>query len=66
MDNEELEFESGEEDGGTLELLMSECSPQISLNALRGIPTFNTMRMKAGVQKHVLHSLVDTGSTQIF
>nr|GEU50602.1 hypothetical protein [Tanacetum cinerariifolium] len=41
------------------ELLMSECYPQISLNALSGIPTFNTMRMKAGVAKHILHLLLE-------
>nr|GFA49346.1 hypothetical protein [Tanacetum cinerariifolium] len=42
------------------ELLMSECYPQISLNTLSGIPTFNTMRMKANVAKHILHLLLDT------
>ena len=45
---------------------MSECHPQISLNALSGIPTFNTMRMKATVSKHVLHLLVDSGITHNF
>nr|GEX89973.1 hypothetical protein [Tanacetum cinerariifolium] len=48
------------------ELLMSERYPMISLNALSGIPTYNTMRMKANVAKHTLHSLFDTGSTHKF
>nr|GEW17160.1 hypothetical protein [Tanacetum cinerariifolium] len=48
------------------ELLISECYPQISLNALSGIPTYNTMRMKSNVAKHVLHSLLDTRSTHNF
>ncbi|GKE61665.1 hypothetical protein Tco_1512032, partial [Tanacetum coccineum] len=48
------------------ELLMSDCYPHISLNALSGIPTFNTMRMKASVAKHILHLLLDTGSTHNF
>ncbi|GJZ31379.1 hypothetical protein Tco_0576426 [Tanacetum coccineum] len=42
------------------ELLMSECYPHISLNALSGIPTFNTMGMKASVAKHLLYLLLDT------
>ncbi|GJZ05333.1 retrotransposon-related protein [Tanacetum coccineum] len=41
-------------------------TPKISLNALSGIPTFNTMRMKASVAKHILHLLLDTGSTNNF
>ncbi|GKD40197.1 reverse transcriptase, partial [Tanacetum coccineum] len=50
------------------ELLLSECyvSPQISLNAISGVPTYNTMRMKAMVTKHLLHLLMDTGSTYNF
>ncbi|GJZ39353.1 putative mitochondrial protein [Tanacetum coccineum] len=47
-------------------LLMSECYLMISLNALSGIPTYNTMRMKSNVAKHILHSLLDTGSTHNF
>nr|GEV29659.1 gypsy/Ty3 retroelement polyprotein [Tanacetum cinerariifolium] len=43
-------------------LLMSKCYPQISLNALSGIPTYNTLRMKSIVAKHMLHSLLDTGT----
>ncbi|GKC31780.1 reverse transcriptase [Tanacetum coccineum] len=48
------------------ELLMSECYLQISLNALSRFPTFNTMRMKDIAAKHVLHLLLDTGSTHNF
>nr|GEZ82824.1 hypothetical protein [Tanacetum cinerariifolium] len=50
------------------ELLLSECyaSLQISLNAISGVPTYNTMRMKAMVNKHLLHLLMDTGSTHNF
>ncbi|GKC98317.1 retrovirus-related pol polyprotein from transposon TNT 1-94, partial [Tanacetum coccineum] len=61
----------GEEGGNSEEngeLLLSECyaSPQISLNAISGTPTFNTMRMKALVAKQLLHLLMDTGSTHNF
>nr|GEU29434.1 putative mitochondrial protein [Tanacetum cinerariifolium] len=51
------------------ELLMSECypndysNPHISLKALSGISTFNTMRIKENMEKHLLHLLMDTGST---
>ncbi|GJU67757.1 putative mitochondrial protein [Tanacetum coccineum] len=47
------------------ELLLSECyaSPQISLNAISETPTFNTMRMKAMVAKHLPHLLMDTRMT---
>ncbi|GJV02742.1 reverse transcriptase [Tanacetum coccineum] len=50
------------------ELLMSECyaSPQISLNAISGTPTFNTMKMKALVAKHMIHLLMGTASTHNF
>ncbi|GJT76464.1 reverse transcriptase [Tanacetum coccineum] len=57
---------------GGHELLMSECypndhsNPHISLNALFGIPTFNTMRIKGNVKKHLLHLLMDTSSTHNF
>ncbi|GJR80247.1 putative mitochondrial protein [Tanacetum coccineum] len=63
--NLEEEVESPNENG---ELLLSKCyaSPQISLNAISGVPTYNTMRMKAMVTKHLLHLLIDTGSTYNF
>ncbi|GJY60640.1 retrotransposable element Tf2 [Tanacetum coccineum] len=50
------------------EMLLSECyaSPQISLNVISGTPTFNTIRMKAIVAKHLLHLLMDTRSTHNF
>ncbi|GJV02666.1 putative mitochondrial protein [Tanacetum coccineum] len=40
--------------------------PEISLNALTGVPTFNTMRVGGNVGKHLLHMLYDTGSTYNF
>ncbi|GJS18308.1 putative mitochondrial protein [Tanacetum coccineum] len=40
--------------------------PQISLNAMHGIPTYRTMRIKGVVGKHVIHILVDCGSTHNF
>ncbi|GJZ35315.1 reverse transcriptase [Tanacetum coccineum] len=47
-------------------LALTKHSPQISLKAISGTPTFNTMRMKAIVAKHLLHLLIDTGSTHNF
>nr|GEV78969.1 putative alpha/beta hydrolase fold protein [Tanacetum cinerariifolium] len=44
---EETLNEVDNENHGESELLMSECYPQISLNALSGVPTYNTIRMKA-------------------
>ncbi|GKC21779.1 retrovirus-related pol polyprotein from transposon 17.6 [Tanacetum coccineum] len=41
-------------------------SPHISLNALSGIPTYNTMRLKGHVLKKILHILMDSGSTHNF
>ena len=69
---EESDEEVFENDQLGGELLMSECfpqnhtSPQISLNALSGIPTYNTMRIRGNVGKHLLHLLLDTGSTHNF
>ena len=40
--------------------------PQISLNALAGVNTFHTMRVKGHVGKQVIHILVDSGSTHNF
>ncbi|GKC56346.1 glycoside hydrolase, catalytic domain-containing protein [Tanacetum coccineum] len=48
------------------ELLVSECYPKISLNALSMIPTFNTMIVKGNVEIHLLHLLFETGSTHNF
>ncbi|GJR97539.1 putative mitochondrial protein [Tanacetum coccineum] len=59
------EVKSPNENG---ELLLSEfyASPQISLNAISGVCTYNTIRGKAMVTKHLLHLLMDTGSTHNF
>ncbi|GJV67266.1 reverse transcriptase [Tanacetum coccineum] len=40
--------------------------PQISLNAMHGIPTYRTIRIKGVVGKHAIHILVDCGSTHNF
>nr|GEW87950.1 hypothetical protein [Tanacetum cinerariifolium] len=60
--------ESQEEDSANKgqELFESECYSEISLNALTGVPTFNTMRVRGNVGKHLLHMLYDTSSTHNF
>ncbi|GJU23444.1 putative alpha/beta hydrolase fold protein [Tanacetum coccineum] len=63
---EETLNEVDQENHRESELLISECYPVISLNAMSRIPTYNTMRMKSNVAKHTLHSLLDTGSTHNF
>ena len=40
--------------------------PHISLNALSGVPTHNTMRVKGHVLKLLLHILMDSRSTHNF
>ncbi|GJT42858.1 retrotransposable element Tf2 [Tanacetum coccineum] len=40
--------------------------PQISLNAMHGVQTYRTMRIKVIVGKHNIHILVDCGSTHNF
>ncbi|GJW42420.1 retrotransposon-related protein [Tanacetum coccineum] len=44
----------------------SQSSPYILLNALSGIPTHNTMRVRGHVLKQLLHILIDSGSTHNF
>ncbi|GKE15868.1 putative mitochondrial protein [Tanacetum coccineum] len=41
-------------------------TPVISLDALTGKSTYKTMRVKAYVGKHTVHSLIDSGSTHTF
>nr|GEV74561.1 hypothetical protein [Tanacetum cinerariifolium] len=41
-------------------------TPVISLNAMNRGNTYKTMRVKAYVGKHTVHSLIDSGSTHIF
>nr|GEX37176.1 hypothetical protein [Tanacetum cinerariifolium] len=43
-----------------------EIMPQVSLNAMTGVPSYQTMRVKSHVKKQVLHILVDCGSTHNF
>ncbi|GJT57984.1 RNA-directed DNA polymerase like protein [Tanacetum coccineum] len=45
---------------------IQELQPQISLNALTGINNFQTMRVINTVGQHVVHILVDCGSTHNF
>ncbi|GKB15562.1 putative nucleotidyltransferase, ribonuclease H [Tanacetum coccineum] len=40
--------------------------PQISLNAMTGVPSYQTMRVRGYVGKQLLHILVDSGSTHNF
>ncbi|GJS17783.1 retrotransposable element Tf2 [Tanacetum coccineum] len=53
------------EEGGEIMPVQEEL-PQISLNALNGSNTFQTMRVAGKVAKHKLHILVDCGSTYNF
>ncbi|GJX10084.1 retrotransposon-related protein [Tanacetum coccineum] len=46
--------------------MMMESNPQISLNALSGLNSFQTMRVKGLFGKNTLHILVDCGSTHNF
>ena len=48
------------------EYLLPEEVPHISLNALSGIPTHNTMRVKGHILRQLLHILMDSGSTHNF
>ena len=41
-------------------------NPHISLNAMHGVQTYRTMRVKGTVGKHAIHILVDCGSTHNF
>nr|GEV66920.1 hypothetical protein [Tanacetum cinerariifolium] len=41
-------------------------TPVISLNAMNEGNTYKTVRVKAYVGKHTMHSLIDSGSTHIF
>uniref|UniRef100_A0A803KU08 Uncharacterized protein n=1 Tax=Chenopodium quinoa TaxID=63459 RepID=A0A803KU08_CHEQI len=66
-----IEVEGGEEEleeeQETLEEVINEsASAQISLQALDGVSTFHTMRMKGLIGKKCLHILLDTGSTHNF
>lgn len=70
MGDEEDETLEEEENTGMEEFVMPEeiqqYTPYISLNALSGIPTHNTMRVKGHVLKQLLHILMDSGSTHNF
>ncbi|GJT91008.1 putative mitochondrial protein [Tanacetum coccineum] len=60
-------LETGEDllqEEGTGEII--EFTPQISLHALNGVESFQTMRVIGHVGKQSLHILIDTGSTHNF
>nr|GFA90172.1 hypothetical protein [Tanacetum cinerariifolium] len=48
------------------EVITADSDPQISLNALSGLNSFQTMRVKGMFGRHTLHILVDCGSTYNF
>ncbi|GJR43650.1 retrovirus-related pol polyprotein from transposon 17.6 [Tanacetum coccineum] len=48
------------------EVITVDSNPHISLNALSGLNSFQTMRVKGMFGKHTLHNLVDCGSTHNF
>ncbi|GKB86719.1 putative mitochondrial protein [Tanacetum coccineum] len=60
-----LEEEEEEEESDMIAYELSnqtpQSSPHISLNALSGIPTHNTMRVRGHVLKQLLHILMDSG-----
>ncbi|GJU67579.1 hypothetical protein Tco_1253838 [Tanacetum coccineum] len=43
-----------------------ETMPQVSLNAMNGVKSYQTMRVRGHVGKQVLHNLIDCGSTHNF
>ncbi|GJX00586.1 reverse transcriptase [Tanacetum coccineum] len=43
-----------------------EVMPQVSLNAMNGVNSYQTMRIKGHVGKQVVHMLIDCGSTHNF
>nr|GEU96796.1 hypothetical protein [Tanacetum cinerariifolium] len=43
-----------------------EYTPQISLNALNGVESFQTIRVTGHIGKHQIHILIDCGSTHYF
>ncbi|GJY25288.1 hypothetical protein Tco_0400014 [Tanacetum coccineum] len=54
-----------EDESDMIEYELSD-TPHISLNALSGVPTHNTMRAKGHVLKQILHILMDSRSTHNF
>jgi len=62
------EEESGEAEifSGEVELDAEELVPQISINAMSGYSSFNTMRVNGHKGKKTLHILIDSGSTHNF
>nr|GEV55336.1 retrotransposable element Tf2 [Tanacetum cinerariifolium] len=69
-----LEIVAYEEEGNNVDcqifeqenMCEEEIMPQVSFNAMTGVPSYQTMRVKGHVKKQVLHILVDCGSTHNF
>ncbi|GKE41500.1 retrotransposable element Tf2 [Tanacetum coccineum] len=65
----EEEIEDEEYVGSELDQVVvreEEVMPQVSLNAMNGVNSYQTMRIKGHVGKQVVHMLVDCGSTYNF
>lgn len=62
--NEEVEF-NADKDSVSVECAQFEC-PQLSMNALTGISSYQTMRVSGLHNKKLLQILVDSGSTHNF
>jgi len=62
--NEEELQEGGEEEHNTP--VLQEEEPLISLQALQGVSSYQTMRVKGSVGSQAVHILIDTGSTHNF
>ena len=65
FEEEDVNQEEEEVNDGQGYEFIEQC-PQISLNALSGLNSYQTMRFKVMVGKQVVHTLADSGSTHNF